>query len=643
LTAQKFHIHPKTVPALLGTLLLAAATAFGQNVPAGGGTIILRGGTLQINPAPRQVAPPSPSTPDEFDMMVASAASFDMDAPVEVQAEFDPPVAVVGGRVVYRITVSALDESLHVPDKLTLPQGLELRAGGRNQTYQASGNQKLRPMTTVIYHGTATNAGTFKLLAFDITAYGKPVKVAGATLTVAPPGAAKPDEPPRLFMQLPPGDCYVGQLLKISLILPMTADGRVPNSTQPRINGEFLFSEQQSLGMRVGPIEFDGKIITACVQDVVITPERSGAQELTGQTRSFLVRPNPAQPNNPRVENTLIDSDPVTLNVKSLPAEGVLPGFTGAVGTFEVGPPALSTNEVCAGEPLTLRVMVRGEGDLGHLTPPPLPKLGDWEGFPPMRDPAPAVAIQQRGVNVFTYTLIPLDARLTETPAIPFSYFDPAKKTYVNLTIPPVPLKVDSAPGGTFSKTPADSAAATPNSDEDSSQEKEPVFTGLLASPGSGAGSLAPLQQRGWFYAFQIIPAAVVGGLWGWDRRRRFLEQHPEVILKRQARRGLRRQLRQARRAAVRRDAAGFATAAANALRQACAPHSASHPGALVCADVLRELPATEQQGRAAEMIRRLFAAADALRFGGPTSDTSDLLASQEELETVLEGLRGRL
>ena len=271
---------------------------------------------------------------------------------------------------------------------------------------------------------------------------------------------------------------------------------------------------------------------------------------MTGQTRSFLVRPDPAQPNNPRVENTLIDSDPVMLNVEPLPTEGVLPGFTGAVGTFEAGQPALSTNLARAGEPLTLTVMVRGDGDLGHLTPPPMPKLRDWEGFPPARDPAPAVAIQQRGINIFTYTLIPLDARLAETPAIPFSYFDPAKKTYVDLTIPPVPLKVDSAPGGTFSKTPADSAVATPGPDEDSTQEKEPVFAGLLASPEAAAGTLKPLQQRGWFYAFQIIPAAVVGGLWGWDRRRRFLELHPDVVLKRRARRGLRRQLRLTRRAA---------------------------------------------------------------------------------------------
>jgi len=50
-----------------------------------------------------------------FNNLVSSAASFDMDSPVEAQAEFDPPVAQSGGRVVYRIVVTALDESLKVP------------------------------------------------------------------------------------------------------------------------------------------------------------------------------------------------------------------------------------------------------------------------------------------------------------------------------------------------------------------------------------------------------------------------------------------------------------------------------------------------------------------------------------------------
>jgi hypothetical protein len=151
------------------------------------------------------------------------------------------------------------------------------------------------------------------------------------------------------------------------------------------------------------------------------------------------------------------------------------------------------------------------------------------------------------------------------------------------------------------------------------------------------------LQGQWWFGAMQLAPAALIGGLWGWDRRRKFLEQHPEVILKRRARRGLRRQLQLARRAAAERDAAGFVTGAANALREACAPHSAAHPNALVCADVLHELPEPKRNGPAAEAVRRLFSAADALRFGGPVREGSELLSLQPEIERLLAELRLRL
>jgi hypothetical protein len=182
-----------------------------------------------------------------------------------------------------------------------------------------------------------------------------------------------------------------------------------------------------------------------------------------------------------------------------------------------------------------------------------------------------------------------------------------------------------------------------PETDDSTTAEKELTLAGLSATSGPAASTLAPVQQRWWFFAAQLAPAAALGGLWAWDRRRRHLREHPEILRKRRARRGLRRQLRLARRAAAARDAAGFAQGAAGALREACAPHGAADPAALVCADVLQELPSAGQQGHAAEMVRRLFAAADALRFGGPAGDGSALLSLQPELEQLLEQLKTRL
>jgi hypothetical protein len=608
---------------------------------SGGRLIISSGGTVQLN---SRTMPSGQTTPNEFDQMVASAASFDMDSPVEAHAEFDPPEAPVGGRVVYRIEVSALDESLSVPDTLPAPKGLDLHVGGRGQTYERSGAMKLRPITTVIYRATVTNIGTFTIPSFNLTAYGKPVKVPEATLTVVPKGAAAAWEAPRLLMLLPPGDIYVGQLLRVKLALPTQENGGIMGLSQPHISGDFIFSEQFSMGMRQEPVDFDGKVVPAFAQEVMVTPLRAGKEELIGQTHGNIFRQNPAQPGAYSISTTLVDSDPVELDVKPLPEAGVLPGFTGAVGQFQIGPARLSATEVRVGEPVTLTLIVRGDGNLGRMTPPMLPKLTDWQGFPPEPTTLSPASIQLRGFASFDYTLIPLSPKITATPAIPFSYFDPVKKKYVDLTFPLMPITVTPGPTGVAAQAPPPDAA-TPNNDQDdpTTREKEPMLSGLATKPGMVASALVPMQQRAWFWALQIMPAIALGALWAWDRRRRYLEQYPQVILKRRARRGLRRQLRLARNAAQARDAAGFVTAGASAFRHVCSAQNAANPDALVCADVLLELPDAERSGRRGEMIRRFFAAADALRFGGAIKESPELFALQSDLEQTLEQMKERL
>ena len=132
-------------------------------------------------------------------------------------------------------------------------------------------------------------------------------------------------------------------------------------------------------------------------------------------------------------------------------------------------------------------------------------------------------------------------------------------------------------------------------------------------------------------------------GLWGWDRRRRYLEQHPEVVLRRCARRALRRQWRDLRRAARAGDAARFTTAAVTALRAACAPYFPADPRALVSADVLPLLSGTVNGERGKEVARRFFAVTDAARFGSVAVETAELLKLQPEVEQLLAQLEERL
>src|SRR5262249_41576771 len=117
---------------------------------------------------------------------------------------------------------------------------------------------------------------------------------------------------------------------------------------------------------------------------------------------------------------------------------------------------------------------------------------------------------------------------------------------------------------------------------------REPTLGSLAHSPGWRAHGLVPIQLQAWFPLAQLAPAAIFLGLWLWDRRRRFLENHPEVVWRQKARRALRKERRRMRRAAGRGDSPAFANAALDALRAACAAEFRAEPRALIGSDVLQ-------------------------------------------------------
>ena len=217
----------------------------------------------------------------------------------------------------------------------------------------------------------------------------------------------------------------------------------------------------------------------------------------------------------------------------------------------------------------------------------------------------------------------------TNTPAIPFSCFDPATTKYVDLTIPPLPVTVVGEGLPLESRTDANDKSAAPLK-----------LSALATTPGKTAPSLTPLQLRGWFVALQLAPVVGFVALWRWDRRRRFLEANPDVVRRRRARRELRREQRRLQKALADGDDEGFLQHAVAALRVACAPHYPAQPQALVCGDVLAQ--ADEATDRERETVRQLFAAADA-EFAATPQSRADLLRLNSDLQTLLQKLEAKL
>ena len=559
----------------------------------------------------------------QMQLQVAQPA-VDSTSPVTATAEFDPPRVRAGEKTFYRVTVSATESAIQWPEEIPAPAELKLGASARGQVTQLLGNN-FRVFTSFIYEVRPAAAGHFTMTNFSVDASGPVVEIPAAGLDVVADSSNLP--PARtLTLGLSATNVFLGQPFRVRVMLPAGAGNQIEALREIQLNGGGLMIDKTAQRQSIEVANVNGQSAPAFICEMTVTPIAAGAQEFFAQGftagREFsgpiTIRGQVTIPGGP-AKYVLLVSEPVKINVRPLPADSEPPGFTGAMGKFFRDPPQLSTNRLRVGEPIHLKITFHGEGDLARFVPPAPPRSRDWQII---ADNPPATG----------FTLIPLTDEARATPAIPFSGFDPAAGKYFDLTIPPLPVTVvgEGLP------------AELPVFDDDAKPAAPLKLGGLAPTPGKTAASLKPLQLQGWFVFLQLVPVFGFLALWQWDRRRRFLEAHPEIVRRRQARRALRREKSKLQKAFAAGDANAFVRHAADALCIAVAPNYPANPQALVCADVLAQLAGAEVAGRAGETVRRIFAAANA-RFAVSPQTRADWLALQLEIETVLLKLEEKL
>ncbi len=419
---------------------------------------------------------------------------------------------------------------------------------------------------------------------------------------------------------------FLGQPFRVRVLLPAGPANEIEALREVQFKGDGLMTDKTALRQSIETVNVNGQLKPAFVCEMTVTPIAPGPLKFSAQGfsagREFMgpisIRGAVSLPGG-QPKYVLLTSDPVEVNVRPLPMDGELPGFTGAMGKFFRDPLRLSKDRLNVGEPIQLNITYHGEGDLTRFVPPAAPRSRDWQII---ADPPPATS----------FTLIPQTDEVTSTPAIPFACFDPDSGKYIDLTIPPVPVTVVGQGLPVERRT------------QDSEDKSTPLkLSALATTPGKIVSSLRPLPLRSGFWAAQLVPAIGFFALWQWDRRRRFFEAHPEILRRRRARRALRREKRQLQKAVAAGDAENFVRHSVAALRVACAPHYPAHPHALVCADVLAQLADDGVNGRSTETVRRVFAAADAEFAMTRTQRYGNLLELNSEMEMLLQKLEERL
>ncbi len=145
---------------------------------------------------------------------------------------------------------------------------------------------------------------------------------------------------------------------------------------------------------------------------------------------------------NAQVYNYNAKSNAVKVDVMPLPSNNVPKSFNGAVGHFSLNTD-IDKRKLKTNESLTLKVTISGSGNLNLVNPPEVNFPNGFEKY----EPKTSSKINRKGTISGTkttkYLLVPRTPGKKEIPAIEFSYFDPARRSYVTLASKPYTIDVE--------------------------------------------------------------------------------------------------------------------------------------------------------------------------------------------------------
>jgi hypothetical protein len=323
---------------------------------------------------------------------------------------------------------------------------------------------------------------------------------------------------------------------------------------------------------------------------------------------------------------------PLEITVHPLPAEGRPANFSGAVGRFTFDA-SLKPAEVNEGDPVTITLQIRGDGNIESVSAPAL-ALGDaFKTYDARLVNSDRDAARGIGQKIFEQVVIPRTSASTNLPAIDFSFFDPRSRRYETITRGPFALTVRAGTsagpvvvqgkGGEIANLPqvvgSDIAYAKP-----------------APSSWVEAGAIRWYAQPP-FLATQIVPVAVLAAVFLFMRRRDELDRNVSLARRHQAPRAARAAIAKARSALTGENTKEFFEALWEATSSYFGNRLNLPPGKVDKATVLGALSRGGLDTATRTELEAIFDRCDQVRFG------QEARPDRPELERLLERLSASL
>jgi hypothetical protein len=489
-------------------------------------------------------------------LAIASTPLVRADAPTVTavltssETEVDLPV---------QLQIKVTGDSKATPPNDIAVDGLDIRYSGQSQLVEG---RNFRFTYSFVYNYTILplKAGSFTIPPQTVHTGSGTLRTPALTLNVAPnddgtttsrrggggsnSGAAI-DEKKIAFAELiiPKTTAFVGETIPAEIRLGLST--RVPSRL---IEGATISGQGFTAQRMPNPEEtvesINGRTYNIVTFKTAITAVRSGKLEIAAKDARAIVRVprrNGSRPRSPfdmfgmddpfftdpfagvgEQQEIKFSSETTTIDVKPLPPDAP-PDFSGAVGHFSLATD-VKPKKAQIGDPLTVTAKIAGRGNFDRVTAPVLESDRGWHTYPPGSSFKPNDDIGISGTKTFEMVLTPNEVKKAVPPLI-FSYFDPLKESYVTLRSDRLPVIVE---GGTApAATPAIASASTNPPSATASPTAAPQAQDILyqlTDHGGWGKTFAPVFSQPVFWAAQAVPFLGLIGFFGWEMRKRRLQ-----------------------------------------------------------------------------------------------------------------------
>ena len=362
-----------------------------------------------------------------------------------------------------------------------------------------------------------------------------PAEVGGQALTSQPLKlVAQRGEKLAFFkLVLPRREVYVGEVFPVELQVHIrdgvaNADNILQNFDE--FNGCPLkaegFSILRTAHGRRGQTQIEGSVYRVTTLVTALSALKTGTLTISSIDVKFTLQLPVNQGRSSffqqyQARQVAVAAEPETVSVLDLPKENIPPSFNGAVGRYSLSVTAGPTN-VVAGDPVTVRIRIAGQGGFDALVLPEQPAWRDFKTVPPITKVDLSDALGLQGAKTFEQVVFPQSADIQALPPVSFSFFDPEQKKYQVIGCPATPLVVRPAPAA---------QASTVMTGTRSTRDTTPApdIVHIKQRMGTVAGISPPLVLQPWFLALQGIPIFIWAGALVWRRRIEQLANNPRL------------------------------------------------------------------------------------------------------------------